>query len=219
MPKLPKATIDLTGVSINQIMNLDIDINKLSRGDLSRVVGRLVSASNKRIRNLAKTEIGRLSPAYQSRMERGGQFSTKGKTTNQLRQLFGEAKGFLELKTSSVRKWKETREKIAEEIGVPKEFLDTETKAKKFWKTYREFSDGKNIPDKNTKSRYNSERIQELIAEQYGLKGGFRQKRGDIVERVNQQVEKLYEQEQAEERDYDRTANDVGDEDDWDIDI
>lgn len=223
MPKLPKATIDLTGVSIKQIMNLDIDINKLSRGDLSRVVGRLVSASNKRIRNLAKTEIGRLSPAYQSRMERGGEFSTKGKNTNQLRQLFGEAKGFLELKTSSVSSWKETREEIAESLGVPKDFMNSDSKAKKFWKTYREIVDGKNIPDKKTKSRYNSERIQELIAEQYGLKGGFRQKRDDIVERVNKRVDELYEEEQIEEQEYDRSANDVGedyeDDEDWDIDF
>lgn len=219
MPKLPKATIDLTGVSIKQIMNLDIDINKLSRGDLSRVVGRLVSASNKRIRNLAKTELGRMSPAYQSRMERGGQFSTKGKTTNQLRQLFGEAKGFLQLKTSSVSGWKDTRQEIADKIGIPNDFLDSETKAKKFWKTYREIIDGKNIPDKNTKSRYNSERVQELIAEQYGLKGGFRQKRDDIVERVNERVDELYEEEQEDEAQFDRSADDVGDEDEWDIDF
>lgn len=220
MPKLPKATIDLTGVSINQIMNLDIDINKLSRGDLSRVVGRLVSASNKRIRNLAKTELGRLSPAYQSRMERGGQFSTKGKTTNQLRQLFGEAKGFLELKTSSVSKWQEKREEIAKELGVPKEFLNSETKAKKFWKTYRQIVDGKNIPAKKHQSSYGSDRIQELIAEAYGMKGGFHQKRSDIVEHINKRIDELYEEEQREDNSVDTSpdkVNDVGDENGTDI--
>lgn len=215
MPKLPKATIDLTGVSIKQIMNLDLDINKLSRGDLSRVVGRLVSASNKRIRSLAKTEIGRLSPAYQSRMERGGEFSTRGKNTNQLRQLFGEAKGFLELKTSSVSKWKEVREEIAESLDVPKEFINSETKAKKFWKTYREIVDGKNIPDKKSGSKYNSERIQELIAERYGKKGGFKQKRSNVVEDVNKRVDELYEEEQEEDKSFDRTPDDIDvDEDD-----
>lgn len=208
MKKLPKATIDLTGKTIKQIMDLDIDVNKLSRNDLSRVVGRLVSASNKRIRNLAKTEIGRLSPAYQSRMERGGEFSTRGLNTNQLRQLFGETKGFLQLKTSSVSKWKDVREEIAESFGIE---LDTETKAKRFWKAYRELTDGKNIPDKHTRSRMSSDRIQELLAEQYNQKGGFNQRRTDVISKVEQKVDKLYEEEKREQEQFD----DVGEEDDW----
>lgn len=228
---IAKATIDLTGVSIDQIMNLDIDINKLSRGDLSRVVGRLVSASNKRIRNLAKTEIGQLSPAYQSRMERGGLFSTKGKNVNQLRHMFAETKGFLQLRTSSVSKWNSKREEIvqnlekniSEKYGTKvdlSELLTTDTKSKKFWKTYREFSEGKAIPDKHTSSRYNSERIQELIAVQYEKEsgfGGFGQKRSDVIEILNQKFDELYEEEQSEEMNIDSSPEEVDQDDDFDI--
>lgn len=203
---MKKATIDLTGKSIQDIMNLDIDINKLSRGDLSRVVGRLVSASNKRIRNLEKTSIGKLSPAYQSRMQHGGQFSTKGLDTNQLRHLFGQTKGFLELKTSTTSGWKELRTGIADKLGIE---LDTETKAKRFWKAYREITESQNIPSKNVRSRYNSERIQEMLATQYGMKGGFNQRRSDIIDRVNQKITQIYEEEQKEQYD-------VGDNDEWD---
>lgn len=211
--KTPKAKIDLTGKSIQDIMNLDIDINKLSRGDLSRVVGRLVSASNKRIRRLEKTSIGKLSPAYQSRMKHGGQFSTKPiqklpsqQQTNALRQLFGETKGFLELKTSTTRGWKDLRTGIADKLGID---LDTETKAKRFWKAYREITESQNIPSKNVRSRYNSERIQELLATQYNMRGGFNQRRSDVIEKVNQKITEIYEEEQKEQYD-------VSDYDDWD---
>lgn len=226
MAKLPKATIDLTGVTIEQIMNLDIDINKLSRGDLSRVVGRLVSASNKRIRRLAKTEIGRLSPAYQSRMERGGQFSTKDirklpqkEQVNAYRNLFGEAKGFLELKTSTSTGWKKVRNEVATNLNIPKDFLDTETKSKRFWKAYREIVDGKNIPDKNTRSRMNSERIQELLARKYGMKGGFHQRRSDVVEDIEKRIDEIYEQEQLEDIDTDVSPDDIDLDEDYDTDI
>lgn len=221
MAKLPKTPIDLTGVSIDQIMNLDIDINKLSKSDLSRVVGRLISASNKRIRTLAKTEIGRLSPAYQSRMERGGQFTTKpihklpkSQQINALRNLFGEIKGFLQLKTSSAKKWKKVRAEITESMGIPKDMLNTKTKEQRFWKAYREVTDGKNIPSKKTKSRYNSERIQELIAERYVMKGGFSQKRSDIVEHVSKRIDEIYEEEQKQDEIYDTIPDEI---DDYDI--
>lgn len=208
-------SIDLTGKTIKQIMDLDIDINKLSRGDLSRVVGRLVSASNKRIRSLAKTELGRMAPAYQSRMQRGGEFSTRGLNTNQLRQLFGETKGFLQLKTSSIRGWGNVRKQVTELLGVDKTFLNTKTKERKFWKAYREITEGKNIPDNKTRSRYNSERIQELIAERFSQRGGFRQKRSDIVEDVTNRIDKLYEQEQRDERSFDKPSSEIDMDDEY----
>lgn len=193
MPKLPKATIDLTGVSINQIMNLDIDINKLSRGDLSRVVGRLVSASNKRIRNLAKTEIGKMSPAYQSRMERGGQFSTKGLSTDKLRNLFAETKGFLQLKTSSIKGWGDIRQEIEKSIGIS---FDTEEDSKKFWETYRRFAEGKNIPDKKTKSKYDSEHLQQYLAKRYSTKQGFGRSMDEVLQKLDKRFKDKYEEEE-----------------------
>lgn len=230
MAKKVKATIDVSGYSVKQIMDLEIDINKLGRNDLARVTGRLVSASNKRIRSLAKTEIGQLSPAYRSRMERGGLFSTKGLNTNQLRHLFGEAKGYLQLKTSSVKGWKKIREDVVSDMekGIEEntgtkvdlsELLSTTTKSHKFWKTFREIEEMNNIPDKNTKSKYNSERIKEMVAEMYDRKsghGGFRQSREDVVDAINEKITQLYEQEKEEQNKFSRTADMIGDEDDDD---
>lgn len=208
------AKINVTGLSIQDIMNLDFnqDISKLSRQDLSALTSRLVSASNKRIRGLAKTELGRMSPAYVSRMERGGFFSVKGADRNKLEQVFMESKGFLQLKTSSRIGWKKVRTEVAESLGVDKSFINTETKSKKFWKAYREIVDGKNIPDKKTKSRWNSERIQELLAQKFGEKGGFRQKRSDIVEDISNKIDRIYEEEQLNDADFDVSAEDVDDE-------
>lgn len=207
------AKINVSGLTIKDIMNLDFnqDISKLTREDLSALTSRLVSASNKRIRGLAKTELGKMSPAYVSRMERGGLFSVKGKGRNELEQVFVEAKGFLELKTSSRTGWKNVRTEVAESLGVDKSFLNTETKSKRFWKAYREIVDGKNIPDKSHKSRYNSERIQELLAEKYGEKGGFRQKRADVVSDISDKIDKIYEEEQMNERGVDKSPEDVED--------
>ena len=208
MAKLVKATIDLTGVSIGQIMNMDIDINKLSRGDLARVVGRLVSASNKRIRSLAKTELGRMSPAYQSRIDRGGMFSTIGKNTNQLRQLYGEAKGFLQLKTSSIRGWGRVRKDIEQSIGIQ---FDSVEDSKKFWEAYRRFAEGKTIPDKNTGSKYNSEVLQKFLAKTYSKKG-FDVDMDSVLKKLDRKFEGKYEEEQREDE-TDETPEIVGEQD------
>lgn len=199
-----KSTINITGWKISDIADPNkIDINKLSRNDLSKVVGRLVSASNKRLRNLEKTPIGRLSPSYRSRMginrykHKGrsyGYFSTKGKTTNQLRQLYGETRGFLALETSTVKGWENVRNEITSSLGIS---LPTQYKSNKFWKTYRQLAEMNNIYKKNVKSKLNSEQIQQMVAEQYQQFGGFNQKTEDVLEKMNKKITELYEEQEA----------------------
>lgn len=208
--------IDLSGKSIQNIMNLDIDINKLSRKDLYKVVGRLVSASNKRIRRMSQTKIGRYSPAYVSRMKHGGLFSAKGLNTNQLRQLFGETKGFLQLKTSTSRGWEKVRSEIQDRLGID---LNTQRKSELFWRTYRELVEGQNIPGQNLKSSYGSDRIQELLAQEFTKKGKFNQSREDIIQRMNEKINSLYEEQQKKLERLNRPANEVEDDDDGWMDI
>ena len=58
---------DVTGLTIKDIASLNKStIDTLSKSDLSKVTSRLVSAMNKRIRYMGKSEIGRLSPTYQA---------------------------------------------------------------------------------------------------------------------------------------------------------
>lgn len=207
------AKLNVSGLTIQDILDLNFDgeIQKLSRQDLATLTSRLVSASNKRIRRLEKSEIGKLSPAYKSRMERGGFFSVRGADRNKLEQTFAEAKGFLQLKTSTATGWKNVRNKIAEELGVPKDFINSSSKAKKFWKTYREVTEGKEglITRKGRGGRMDSDRIQALIAERYGMKGGFRQKRGDVVSDINKKIDDIYEDMMKEEQRYSGTADEI----------
>lgn len=92
----------VSGKSVKDILSMDIsDLNKLSQKDLSKVVGRLVSAANKRLAR-AK-EKGITSPAFSYVEKNGGKFSTKGKTLNQLRAEFVRAKNFLEAETSTIK--------------------------------------------------------------------------------------------------------------------
>lgn len=102
MAKRKTAKIDVSGLSTQDIVNLDANtINKLSRADLSKLTSRLVSSANKRLRRLEKT--GNESLAYQSAMSSGGVFSTKGKNVNELRKEFARASKFIEQKTSTVK--------------------------------------------------------------------------------------------------------------------
>lgn len=117
-----KGTIDVTGLSISDIMNIDIDtFNKLGSQDLRRITSRLVSAGNKRIRALEKKGIS--SPAYRSIGE-SGKFSVKmpkglnkQQIANKLRSEYSRVRSFLSKKTSTIRGYNEYMKNVKEEIS------------------------------------------------------------------------------------------------------
>lgn len=123
-----KGTIDVTGLSIGDIMNIDIDtFNKLGSQDLRRITSRLVSAGNKRIRALEKKGIS--SPALRSLGETQ-KFSVKmpkgldkQQIANKLRQEYSRVRSFLSKKTSTIRGYneyvKDVKEEISKSIGKP----------------------------------------------------------------------------------------------------
>ena len=101
--------VDVTGFSINDIVNMDYEfIRQLSRSQLSKLTSRLVSATNKRIRILKKSDIGSHSYALHNLLARTGgeKLSVKGKTQGQIQNVFSIAKNFLTSKTSTVRGFK-----------------------------------------------------------------------------------------------------------------
>lgn len=221
---MKKANINVSGMKIGDIIDIEKftveKMNSLNRNDLARVVGRLVSASNKRLRNLEKSPLGKFSPIYRSRMginrykkvgRTYGYFTTKGKNLNQLRQLYGEARGFLMAKTSTLKGWEEVRNEITETLGID---LNTKRKSTKFWKAYREIYDANNIPHKkDTKSKFNSEQIQMLLAEQFTKRGGFNQKIDDVLSRMEEKIDELYEEATAQEQKID--VGDMDDGEEW----
>ena len=121
MPKTYKQKSIVSGLSINDIMNMDIrKFNKLTEPELRKVVGRLVSASNKRIRRMESAGIE--TPALRKVNKSGGVFSVRDKNLNQLRSEFVRAKSFLQSPTSSIKGYKETQKKTIE--GLKKQGID-----------------------------------------------------------------------------------------------
>lgn len=120
----------VAGKSIRDIMNIDSKtFNGLNLSEMRKVVGRLVSAGNKRLR--AFDNAGEDSPATRHVKMSGGKFSTKGKNLNELRSEFVRAKNFLQSKTGSRRGWKEVKKntisglkKAGVEISSDEQFND-----------------------------------------------------------------------------------------------
>lgn len=98
----------VSGMSVQDILNMDINtFNKLNTTDLRKVVGRLVSAGNKRLRSFERA--GERSPATRHVAKSGGKFSTKGKDLNALRSEYTRAKNFMQAKTGTRKGWKQVK--------------------------------------------------------------------------------------------------------------
>lgn len=111
--------MNVKGMSIQDILNLEFeDIQKLTRKELAVVTSRLVSATNKRIRRLEKSDLGE-SPAIRSLKERTGEdrLSVKNKKQGQLQKVFTEAKHFLNLKTSTISGYKKVVKNIRKSVA------------------------------------------------------------------------------------------------------
>lgn len=114
-PKKYKQPSIVSGMSVTDILNMDIrDFNKLGISDLRKVVGRLVSAVNKRIRRFMKSGIS--TPATRALEKSGGMLSTKGKDLNQLRTEYARGKDFLNMETSSRKGYEEVQKKTVETL-------------------------------------------------------------------------------------------------------
>lgn len=113
--KQRKAEVNVTGLSINEILQKDAEwMLNLSKKDLAKITGRLVSAGNKRLRRIEELNLPSqsINPAYNMVMESGGYFSTKGKNLNQLRSEFARITNFMSLKTATKRGAKKYNEEV-----------------------------------------------------------------------------------------------------------
>lgn len=122
MPR--KRNYNVSGLSVKQILKMDNStFNALNEKQLREVLGRLVSAGNKRLRDFERK--GEKSPAYNYIMGKKGRgyFTTKvsGETgrerLNALRAEFARAKDFFNAETSTVKKWLPVKQKIISEMN------------------------------------------------------------------------------------------------------
>ena len=119
---------------IDDLLNIDInDLNRMTKKQLSDVVGQLSKTANQRIYRLKHTETGTLSPAYHHVEKRGENFGVKGKTLNQLRNEYTYIKNFLKMKTSTVSGWDKVRKETYNRIGTDFAGVDEV----RFWNLYR----------------------------------------------------------------------------------
>ena len=129
----------VSGMSIQDILNMDINtFNKLNTSDLRKVVGRLVSAGNKRLRSFERA--GESSPATRYVAKSGGAFSTKGKELNALRSEYTRAKNFLQSKTGTRKGWKQVKKETI--AGLKKHGVEmTDSQFNDVWKAYEDLKE------------------------------------------------------------------------------
>ena len=129
----------VSGASIGDILNIDnVTFNKLTTSEMRKVVGRLVSAGNKRLRSFERA--GESSPATRHVTKTGGAFSTKGKDLNALRAEYTRAKNFLQAKTGTRKGWTKTKRETIDELrkyGVKM----SEKQFDKVWKAYEDLKE------------------------------------------------------------------------------
>ena len=129
----------VSGMTVQDILNMDnATFNKLSTSDMRKVVGRLVSAGNKRLRSFERA--GESSPATRHVAKSGGSFSTKGKDLNALRSEYTRAKNFLQSKTGTRKGWKQVKKETIS--GLKKHGVQmNEKQFDKVWKAYEDLKE------------------------------------------------------------------------------
>lgn len=129
----------VSGMSVQDILNMDIDtFNKLNTSDLRKVVGRLVSAGNKRLRSFEKA--GESSPATRHVEKSGGAFTTKGKDLNALRAEYTRAKNFMQSKTGTRKGWKQVKKEIIQ--GLKKQGVEmNDNQFNDVWRAYEDLKE------------------------------------------------------------------------------
>lgn len=129
----------VSGMSVQDILNMDIEtFNKLNASDLRKVVGRLVSAGNKRLRSFERA--GESSPATRHVEKSGGAFSTKGKDLNALRAEYTRAKNFMQAKTGTRKGWKQVKKETIQ--GLRKHGVEmSESQFEDVWTAYEDLKE------------------------------------------------------------------------------
>ena len=106
--------MNLKGKNVQEL--LDMNPDKLSDADLKKVVSRIASAGNKRLKRLY--EEGMYSAAAESVMESGGKFSVKNKERDDLLTEFKREREFFDKKSSSVRGVRDIRKRTAKTLEL-----------------------------------------------------------------------------------------------------
>ena len=203
----------VSGMSVQDVLKTDPDeFDSMSESDVRKLVGRLVSAGNKRMRTFEKR--GETSPAYNRAMESGGKFSTAGKSVEELKEEFARARAFLKSESGSIRRWTKTQ-KIWSEMaeknlvnrrGEPGEEINKE---KLKWELFEKLR--KKDPNYTAKKmKYNAIETIEVLIDKYTDEGiDPRILKSDYyVSKLRKDIYKVYEEQEALNNEFDATVSD-----------
>ena len=97
-------TVNLKGTSADELTNLSAtQIKQYDRRNLAKIVTKLASAANKRVKRLEGS--GYNTPALRQ-ASKGKHFGSKDKNLKQLRSEYKRVSGFLKSETSTVKGYK-----------------------------------------------------------------------------------------------------------------
>ena len=176
-------------MTTQELLNLSgVEISKLKKSELRKIVQILASTSNKRLKRLHQKGISTPASRY---VDKNGKFYTKGKNINQLRAEYIRAKNFLQSKTSTIKGYKrfkkEVQKNLAEKgINISSDNLES------IFNIYEKLKDiNPSVAEKNLK--YIT--LKEISEE---LKDG--QTEDEILSRINDNLSQMYEQEMELEK-------------------
>lgn len=199
----------VSGLSVQDVLRMDPDdFENMEESDVRKLVGRLVSAGNKRLRTFEKR--GETSPAYNRAMESGGKFSTAGKSVEELKEEFARARAFLKSETGSVRRWNKTqkiwKEMTAKMQDNKQNDIDT---VKLKWQVFEKLR--KTDPNFTAKKmKYNAIETIEVVIDKYIDEGlDPRLLLSDYyVGKMRKDLYSAYEEQEALNNEFDATVSD-----------
>lgn len=144
MAKIKTEKIDVTGISVDDILQFDKnDLDRMNESELRAYSTRLMSAMNKRIKRLGKTEMGQDSPAYQDAKELPmGKFSVnfhnipnEKERVKRYKETIKQMQDWSKRESSTISGWKKKNIEIKKQIGFEVDY----SQMKRFWELYRKF--------------------------------------------------------------------------------
>lgn len=185
--------VNLKG-SISYLQNLtNRQVTNLTRNELAKVVSKLASAANKRIKRLIQSGVP--SPALIGRVERGKvKFSVKGKNVDELKKEYLEVKSYLSSETSTVKGARKVMNTVIDTLKNKNGIEITENQYKDFFKIYERVKEA----DPYISSQQMKYKVFEAISNKMDYANP-----DDVIDSVIDDLENLYEQSMKESDDYD----------------
>ena len=177
--------MEVKGKSTKQLLSLDEkDFLSLGRSDLAKVVSRLSSTANKRLKEFEERD--QKSYATKRARKSGGNFSVKGKNLNALRHEYARVKTFLRDETSTISGYNRF---IDEAIGKLRE-IGIEISREKY-KRYTDLWDDLKEQDPTVKARDVRYKILKDLAVMVEDKNMANE---TVMERIKTRVDELYQE-------------------------